>query len=190
MEFLQVNILIVITLVEIELVSGTAPNKPIIRLCAMPSPTICFYMGFLFTTSAILTQLRKPLPFNMSSSEKGTPWKPALLAFVEDAGAIEGQGGVEYRGQVMRRYEASPRFRRMILTLSWVWGINLIIIAIVATVLIMELNEDIGFGVGWGLPWAWCAGWAFFTVGYVKKQLRTEKTEWREKEAAGVASVV
>ncbi len=186
MEFLQVNILIVITLVEIELVAGTAPNKPIVRLCAMPSPTICFYMGFLFIGSSILTQLRKPLPFNMSSSDKGTPWKPALLAFVEDAGAIEGQGGVDYRRQVMKRYEVSARFRRMMLVLTWCWGVGLIIIAIVATVLIMELSENIGFGVGWGLPWVWSAGCAFVTIAYVKYQLRTEKAEWREKEARGI----
>lgn len=187
MEFLQINILIVVSLVEIELVAGTAPSNPIVRLCAMPSPTICFYMGFLFCTSALLTQMRKPLPFNMSSSDKGTPWKPALLTFVEDAGAIEGQGGVEYRRQVMKRYEVSWRFRRMMLTLTWAWGIMLICIATVATVLIMELNEDIAFGVGWGLPWAWCTGWGFASVAYVKYQLRTEKAEWRAKEAAGVA---
>lgn len=189
MEFLQVNILIVIAMVEIELVAGTAPTNPIVRLCAMPSPTICFYMGFLFCGSALLTQLRKPLPFNMSSSDKGTPWKPALLAFVEDAGAIEGLGGVEYRVKVLKRYEMSPRFRHMILTLTWCWGIGSITIAIVATVLIMELNEDVGFGVGWGLPWAWSTFWAFITVAYVKYQLRTEKAEWRVKEASSLASI-
>src|SRR6187402_1533166 len=133
MEFLQVNILIVITLVEIELIAGTAPNDPIVRLCAMPSPTICFYLGFLFCGSAILTQLGIKLPFNMSSTEKGMLWRPALLAFVEDAGGIEGQGGVEYRKQVMKRYEVSPLFRRMMLLLSWGWGIGLICAAIVST---------------------------------------------------------
>ncbi len=66
----QVNILIVITLVEIELVAGTAPNNPIVRLCTMPSPTICFYLGFLFTGSAILTQMHKKIPFNMSSRQR------------------------------------------------------------------------------------------------------------------------
>jgi hypothetical protein len=189
MEFLQINILIVISLVEIELVAGTAPSKPIIRLCAMPSPTICFYMGFLFCGSAILTQLRKLLPFNMSSSNKGTPWKPALLTFVEDAGAIEGQGGVEYRRQVMKRYEISSRFRHMMLVLTWAWGVMLILVATVSTILIMELDEDIGFGVGWGLPWVWCTAWAFITVAYVKVQLRTEKAEWRAKEASSFPSM-
>jgi len=171
-------------LISRRLVAGTAPSNPIVRLCAMPSPTICFYLGFLFCGSAILTQLRKPLPFNMSSTEKGTPWRPALVAFVEDAGAIEGRGGVEYRKQVMKRYEVSPRFRRMMLILTWGWGVGLLIIATVSTVLIMVLTENVGFGVGWGLPWAWSAGLCLLTVAFVKKSLREEKAEWSAKEAA------
>jgi hypothetical protein len=186
MEFLQVNILIVITLVEIELVAGTAPNKPIVRLCAMPSPTICYYIGFLFCGSATLTQLGWKLPFNMSSTPKGTPWRPALLAFIEDAGGIEGLGGTEFRAAVMKRYEVSPRFRRMILMLTWAWGMGFICIGIVATVLIMVLSEDIGFGVGWGLPWAWAAGWSLCTVIFVKRELRAEKAAWRTKESVSV----
>jgi hypothetical protein len=187
LEFLQVNVLIVITLVEIELVAGTAPNNPIVRLCAMPSPTICFYLGFLFCGSAIATQMAWKIPFNMSSTEKGSTWRPAMLAFVEDAGAIEGQGGVAYRAAVMKRYETSPRFRRMMLLLSWGWGIGLICVAIVATVLIMELSEDIGFGVGWGLPWAFSAAYVFCTVIFVKVQLRKEKEEWVAK--GGIVNV-
>jgi len=177
LEFLQVNILIIITLVEIELILGTIPNHPIVRLCAMPSATICFYLGFLSIGSAILTMQGKKLPFNMSSTEKGQPWKPALLAFIEDAGCIEGQGGVEYRKQVLKRYDASPRFRSLIMALSWIWGIGFICIAIVSTVLIMELTEEVGFGVGWGLPWLWAAGWAILTVFFVNNRLNKERDE-------------
>ena len=116
------------------------PN-PIVRLFAMPSPTIYFYTGFLFVISAILTHLRVKLPSNRSSTEEGTRWRPASLAFVEDAGAIEGQGGVDYRRNVIKRYEVSPLFRRMILVLTWAWGLGFIIAAIVSTVLIMALSE-------------------------------------------------
>ena len=127
------------------------------------------------------------IPFNMSSTEKGSTWRPAILAFVEDAGAIEGQGGVQYRAAVMKRYEKSPRFRRMMLLLSWGWGLGLLCIAIVATVLIMVLKEDIGFGVGWGLPWAFSAGYVFCTIMFVKVQLRKEKEEWLSK--GGVVNI-
>jgi len=182
-EFLQINILIVITLVEIELVVATIPNHPWIRVCAMASPTICYYIGFLFCGSAILTQMQKRLPFNMSSTPKGHLWRPALLAYVEDAGALEGLGGVQYREALMKRYEVSPQFRRMILILTWMWGLGLLGIAILATILIMVLETDIGFGVGWGLPWAFSAGYGLLTVAIVKHHLRKEKAEWDANKA-------
>jgi len=52
----------------------------------------------------------------------------------------------------MKRYEANPPFRRILLRLTRFWGINLIIIAIVTTILIVALEERIAFGVGWGGP--------------------------------------
>jgi hypothetical protein len=146
----------------------------------MPSPTICFYLGFLFCGSAILTQLRWRLPFNMSSTPKGSPWRPALFGFIEDAGAIEGQGGVEYRKQLMKRYEMSPRFRRMILLLG---------IASVATVLIMVIDTDIGFGLGWGLPYIFAGIYVFFTVRFVRSQVARERAEWGKEATNGGTAV-
>jgi MFS family permease len=181
LEFLQVNVLIVFSLVEIELVAETAPSNPKVRLCGMPSPTICFYLGFLLCGSATALQLACKTSFKMASTEKGSTWRPAMLAFVEDAGAIEGQGGVEYRAAVMTRYDMSPKFRHMLLLLSWAWGIGLICMAIFATALIMVLTEGVGFGVGWRLPWAFSAGAVLLTVPIVKVQLRREKMEWRTK---------
>ena len=155
----------------------------------MPSPTICFYLGFLFCGSAILTQLRWRLPFNMSSTPKGSPWRPALFGFIEDAGAIEGQGGVEYRKQLMKRYEMSPRFRRMILLLSWGWGLGLLGIASVATVLIMVIDTDIGFGLGWGLPYIFAGIYVFFTVRFVRSQVARERAEWGKEATNGGTAV-
>jgi len=190
LEFLNVNIAIVITLVEIELVAGTAPNNPIVRLCAMPSPTICFYMGFLFLFSSTMASLRVRLPFNMSSTPKGTPWRPALLGFIEDFGAIEMRGEKGFRAQLMRRYDESFMFRRMIMVISWCWGVGLLVVAIVATVLIMVLPENIGFGVGWGLPYACSAVMAVFTIIFAKKSLRREREAWATPKQVGAPSVV
>jgi hypothetical protein len=47
----------------------------------------------------------------------------------------------------MKRYEASPPFRRMLLRLTWFWGTSFMIIAIVTTILIVALEERIAFGV-------------------------------------------
>jgi len=183
LEFLHINFISAISIVELELIIGTAPTKPIVRLCAMPSPTICYWFGTVFTGSAILTHLGWKLPFNMSSTPKGTPWRPALLALIEDAGGIEGQGGVIYRTNVMRRYEISPIFRHMILFLTWMWGLGLLGIAITSTVLVMTLSDDVGFGLGWGLPYAFSTFLVFVTIFYVRSQLRKERALWQTKRS-------
>jgi hypothetical protein len=94
MSFRQINILIIIALVEIESIAGTAPNNPIVRLCVMPSPTMCFDLGFLFAGSRMSTQIRLRVPYRRPRVRHGVP---ALLAIEEYSGTIEDQGGVEDR---------------------------------------------------------------------------------------------
>jgi len=84
LEFFHVNIAIIVCLVELELVVGTSLNDPILRLCAMTSATASYYLGFLCIFSSIMTSFRRPLPFNMSSTSKGSPWRPAIYSIVED----------------------------------------------------------------------------------------------------------
>lgn len=84
----------------------------------------------------------------------------------------------------------SARFRRMILLLSWGWGLGLLIVAIISTVLIMLIPEDIGFGIGWGLPYACGAVYVFITVKFVKSQLAKERAEWGSKGLRNGATVV
>jgi hypothetical protein len=95
---------------------------------------------------------------NMSSTPKGVSWRLALFAFIEDA----------WRHRRTRWDRLSPishdeiRSERAIyahgVDLAWLWGFGFISIAIVETVLVMVLTENIGFGVGWRLAYAWAAG--------------------------------
>jgi len=88
------------------------------------------------------------------------------------------RGEKAFRAQLMRRYDSSVMFRRMIKIMSWWWGVSFVLVAIVATVLIMTLPEDIGFGVGWGLPYVWSAVMAIFTSIFVGYSLRKETLAW------------
>jgi hypothetical protein len=180
-EFLHMQIAGVIFFIEIELVVGTIPNNPIVRLCAMPSATICFYMGFLFVGSAIMTMLGRPLPFNMSSVPKGSPWRPALYPFIEDFGALEMSGERAFRRQMLLRYNASALFRKMLLTLTWVWGVFFLVVGTGTTIAIMLLREEIAFGVGWGLPWVCGIFMTLATVVFVQRSLRHERADWKKK---------
>ena len=125
LKFLQVNVMIVIALVEIELVVGIAPNNPIVRhVHAFTSHLLLSGVLILHYRYRNSNWLEDPIQHVLSG--EGTN-----LAFVEDVGAIEGQGGLEYRTAVIKKYETSTRFRRMMLFLSWEWGLVLICIAIV-----------------------------------------------------------
>jgi hypothetical protein len=123
----------------------------------------------------------------MSSTPKGALWRPALLTILEDTGAIEARGELAHREAVMKRYDASPLFRRMVLRLTWFWGMSLMIIAIVTTILIVALEERVAFGVGWGLPYIWSAMFGLWTVRFVKRSLKGERIAWRSGRYSGVA---
>lgn len=183
------NIAIIIFLIEVELVIGTAPNNPILRLCSMTSATASYYLGFLFLFSSIMASLRRPLPFNMSSTSKASPWRPALYGFVEDFIANEMRGEKAFRAQLKRRYETSSMFRRMIAILSWCWGVGFLIVAVATTVLVMRLPESVVFGVGWGLPYLCSAIMAMITLVFVKWSLRREGEYWRCKVQDGGSSI-
>ncbi|KII93309.1 hypothetical protein PLICRDRAFT_102084 [Plicaturopsis crispa FD-325 SS-3] len=183
LEFLHVNIAIAVTIAEILLIAGTAPKVPITRLCAMPTPAICYYIGLLFVLSAILHQTKSKLPFNMSSTAKGEPWPPAVFTFMEDAVAVEGRGERKYREDLRARYDASPLFRSMLLHVTWLWGLGLLGIAVVSTALVFTLQEDIAFGIGWGLPYAFILLWSLVTIVYVHIALGREKAWWMNSAA-------
>jgi hypothetical protein len=68
-------------------------------------------------------------------------------------------------------------------------GTGFLILAIVSTALIMELSEDVGFGVGWGLPWVGSALFSIPMVLFIKSSMKWGRAEWRSKEvhSAGVS---
>jgi hypothetical protein len=124
----------------------------------------------------------------MSSTLKGAPWRPALVAILEDAGAIEARGEVAYREAVMKRYESSPLFRSMLLRLTWFWGISLLITAVVTTILIASLEERVAFGVGWGLPYVLSAVFGLWTIRFVKRSLNEERIAWKNGRQSGITT--
>jgi hypothetical protein len=170
----------VIFVVETPLVVGTAPHHPILRLCAISVAAASYYLGFLFILTSILTSMRRPLPFNMSSVPKGSPWRPALHGIVEDWGAVEMGGKKPFRASLLRRYEASSMFRRMLQVLSWCWGIGFLLTAIGTTVAVALLDEGPLFGVGWGLPFVCWGIMAVITRPFVRRSMRQEQEMWRK----------
>ncbi|KAF8857191.1 hypothetical protein BDZ45DRAFT_436626 [Acephala macrosclerotiorum] len=179
LEFTNANFAICASIFETVLVIGMAPVDPLLRICILPSAIICYYLGILFLLTSVLTHFQIPLPFAMSSTPKGSPFRPALLAIIEDSASIEARGELAARLAVIRRYESSPLFRRMIERLNWVWGLGFMGIAIITTILIFSLKEEVAFGVGWGLPYIWATIFVLGSVAFAKASLKEERRLWR-----------
>ena len=107
------------------------------------------------------------------------------MAILEDTGAIEARGEVAHREAVMKRYESSPVFRSMLLRLTWMWGFGLVSIAIVTTIFIAILEENVAFGVGWGLPYVWVTAFGFWSVRFARRSLEMERRAFKTRGDCG-----
>ena len=67
----------------------------------------------------------------------------------------------------------------MIERLNWFWGIGCMVVAIITTILIFSLEENVAFGVGWGLPYISAAVFVSVSIVFVKASLKEEKRVWR-----------
>ena len=81
-------------------------------------------------------------------------------------------------------------FRRMVVALSWFWGVGFLIVAIATAILFMLWPEGIVFGVGWGLPYMCSAIMAIITAVFVKWSLRRERDFWRSKMEDEGSSII
>ncbi|RMD40349.1 hypothetical protein DV735_g4779, partial [Chaetothyriales sp. CBS 134920] len=164
------------------LIVGSAPHIVWLRVLSLPGPALllCLGSGIMFVTTLAL--LKKPAPFRISSTGKGEPVLPGVLYLIEDVVAVNASAGRPYREALHARYNASPRFRQMVMDQSLFWGIPAILIggALIVVVCVHEVDKEIAYGLGWGIPFFWALIWAFLSVIWVKKALRNERIAWEE----------
>lgn len=134
-------------------------------MLSMPISLLIFQVCTEMLLGALLGILGTAYPFRMSSMAKGAPTRPAAYTIVEDVCAVDGGEGVSFRTAFDARYQASAEIRLLLKKMDWLWGVSGLCIAIILLVIIWSLdNPDVGFVLGWLLPWAWAAFMAFFTV--------------------------
>ena len=164
--------------IMVELIIGTIPENPPIRLLAMPLSTLLWTFGTELLITDAMRLLKIPCPFRMSSMPKGAVLRPGIYTFIEDVVAVDGSGGTAYRERLNARYEASHHFRLMLHRLTLFWGFGAEGAAIVTTALVFTLQRDAAYTVGWSLTGIWAAVWALGTRWYVNKHLRIERRNW------------
>ncbi|KAK3073545.1 hypothetical protein LTR53_004779 [Teratosphaeriaceae sp. CCFEE 6253] len=171
-------------IIMIELIIGTIPEHPPIRLLAMPVTSMLYVFGTELLIVDILRYFKVPAPWRMSSIPKGSQLRPAIYTFIEDVCAVDGSGGTAYREALNKRYEASHIFRAMLRRLGAFWAIGSEAIAVILTILIFTIQHEAAYVVGWALPFIWGGVWALITYVYVVRKLKEEKTAWAEEIAA------
>ncbi|KAL8746311.1 MAG: hypothetical protein Q9190_001654 [Brigantiaea leucoxantha] len=146
----------------------------------MPVPTFVLFFGAELTIMAVLDALGLSAPFRISSIPQGAKMRPGIYTIIEDVISVDTGTSRHYREAINARYEASPRFRRMLRQLNWFWAIPALLVgaAVTALVWVQRIEQTTSYGIGWGVPPAWAIIWVVITTLYVQRCLRKEKEEW------------
>ncbi|KPM42773.1 hypothetical protein AK830_g3783 [Neonectria ditissima] len=114
----------------------------------------------------------------MSSHVVGDVCPPLTFCIMEDITACDGGGGKAYREAAMARFNASPRFRRMLSQMLWGWALTGSLLAVVLIALAWILPVEIAYALGWAVPSLWGAVGAYITIKWGQRCIKIEKEKW------------
>ncbi|KAK3182052.1 hypothetical protein K4F52_006617 [Lecanicillium sp. MT-2017a] len=180
---------ITITVVTALFVVGSAPHIVFLRVLCMPAPAILYCVGGVLAATTLYHAMGWKAPFRLSSTAKGETVLPGVYYFIEDIVAVNAGAGRPYREALAARYEASPRFRRMLYIQSLFWSIPALILAVPLTVIavINEVPATGAYGVCWAVPFLWIALWGAISIRWCKRDMVRERLEWEAKQQAAKA---
>jgi len=121
------------------------------------------------------------VPFRVSSLPPREPLPPLTYTYVEDIIAIDGHGGLAFRDAWRKRYEASIVMRKLLRDVALLWGFGGVLVAGALIAIAWTTSENVGYGLGYGVPWIWAGISAAWTVWWARKMLRREKEEWESE---------
>lgn len=131
----------------IELIAGTCPHDPPIRVLAIPASTMLFAIGCELLLVDILRIAGVPAPCRISSLPVGAPLRPGIYAYIEDICAVDGHGGTVFRQKLNLRYQASKAFREMLHRLTLFWAIGAIVCSAVTVAIVFTIQRDAAYVV-------------------------------------------
>ncbi|PIL22972.1 hypothetical protein GSI_15669 [Ganoderma sinense ZZ0214-1] len=177
-----IQISIAMTAFFAPLIVGSSLTPASVHLVAISLS--CFIIVFCFPL--LITSFwphKLKMPFRVSSMPPWTGLPPAVYTIVEDIVAVDGGGCVEFRQAWRIRYEHSTRMRHIIRVTSLCWGATGCALAAALIAIAWNTSDDVGYGLGWGIPWIWAIVSAAITVWWVRKQLGRESREWAQPGA-------
>ncbi|EUC39640.1 hypothetical protein COCMIDRAFT_41869 [Bipolaris oryzae ATCC 44560] len=177
-DFFQWNLTFILAAIIALLIVGTLPKEPMVRLLALPLPTVLALLGLELSILELCYMCQWRSPFRISSVTRGQVVRPSIYFIIEDIIAVDGDGATSFRIRLNERYEASPHFRQMLHKLSLFWALPAILVALGTTFLVFSLNRDLSYVLGWVVPFTWAAIWAVITIKWAQRELRIEQMLW------------
>jgi multisubunit Na+/H+ antiporter MnhE subunit len=181
LDFFHWNLSIAWIAVMVELIVGTIPKNPPIRLLAMPVSSMTFAFGVQMLIIDAMRYLEIRAPVRISSLPRGAPLRPGIYSIIEDVIAVDGSGGTEFRQRLNLRFMASHHFRQMLHRLTLFWAVGALAISAGTTAIIFTTEKNVAYVCGWTVPFGWAAIWTLLTVYYVKRNLKEERELWTQE---------
>ncbi|EKG20087.1 hypothetical protein MPH_02586 [Macrophomina phaseolina MS6] len=172
--------LVAILVAVVELVVGNAYPRPIIRLLAMPVPSVLLVFAAEALMRDLLHLFQRKSPVRISSCPKGAQFRPGIYSILEDIVATDGGGMAAYRERLGARYRSSYRFRHMLRTLSLFWSLGGTVAALGTSSLVWTLDVSYAYAVGWVAPYIWGLIWTLLTIRWVHNFIQLEYASWAE----------
>ncbi|EOA84399.1 hypothetical protein ACJQWK_01229 [Exserohilum turcicum] len=177
-DWFQWNMTVAFVIIIVELVIGTLPKEPMVRVLAMPLPSLLAFFGLELSLLELMYVFHLHAPFRISSVARGENLRPAIYPLIEDIIAVDGDGGTAYRMRLNQRYEASPYFRLMLHRLSMFWALPALLMAVGTTYMIFSVRRDTAYVLGWFVPFIWSGIWSIVTTKWVQRDLEVEQMLW------------
>lgn len=172
------------------MIGFSIPDPPIMRGLSMIMPVGIIMGGATMVMTGIGHHFQWKLPFRLSSHVKGDICPPLTFCIMEDITACDGGGGKIYRQAAMDRYNASPRFRRMLVQMLWAWAISAILLGALLLLIIWlpQVDQEVGYAIGWAVPSVWGALGAWATIKWGQRCIRIERDLWSAEQTAHLTS--
>ncbi|KAH8091694.1 hypothetical protein BXZ70DRAFT_1011098 [Cristinia sonorae] len=162
----------------VPLIIGSSLTPANVPTVAMALPCFMLTMCIPMFISSLPREFR--LPVRISSFPPYHPLPPLTYTLVEDIIAVDGGGLLEFRQAWRHRYEASRVMRKLLRDLGIFWGLSGIIVAGACIAVAWTTSSDIGYGIGYGIPWLWAFVCTAITVAWVHVELERERREWHD----------
>lgn len=174
MDFFHYNFIFGFILLTALITAGIVTEN--LTVVSLPLSILVLYISLELLLAYTATSLDIPAPFRMSSVAKGAETRPGVFVIVEDVVAVDGGVGRAWREAWGARYEASPVMRGFLKRMDLVWGgTGLGFVGVVWGVVFGVGDQEVGYVVGWALPWVWAGVMTVATVWGARRMLRRER---------------